>query len=165
MHRHTIFKFNKNTNLQNWKIVDDEVMGGCSKGEIDLSPEGLGRFSGKVSLENNGGFSSVRFIPVGLQVDPQDNIAIRLKGDGKRYQFRVKHDRQAAHSYVTYFETSGKWEEITILLEDLYPTFRGRKLDQPNFNHEMIQELGFLIGNKKEQDFELLIDRIALKTP
>lgn len=165
MRQQIIFEFNKNTSLQNWKIVDDVVMGGRSQGEINLSPEGYGRFSGTVSLENNGGFSSVRFLPVGLEVDPQNKINIRLKGDCKRYQFRVKHDQQSSHSYVTYFETTGEWQEMTILLNDLYATFRGGRLDQPNYNHDTIQELGFLIGNKKEQDFELMIDKIELIEP
>lgn len=162
MHRQTIFAFNKNASLQQWKTVNDGVMGGRSQGTISLSPEGYGRFSGHVSLENNGGFCSVRYLSEGLKVDPQDQIQARLKGDGKRYQFRVKHKQQASQSYVTYFETTGEWQEITILLNDLYPTFRGRRLDQPNFNHGKIQELGFLVGNKKEEDFELLIDKVEL---
>ena len=160
--RQVIFDFNENASLQNWEILDDVVMGGRSQGDISLSPEGYGRFSGHVSLENNGGFSSVRYIPDGLEVNPQDQIKIRLAEDGKRYQFRVKHDKQAYASYITYFETTGDWEEISILLSDLYPTFRGKTLDQPNFNHHAIQQLGFLIANKKAQDFELLIDKIML---
>jgi hypothetical protein len=115
-----------------------------------------------VSLENNGGFSSVRYLSSGLQVSPEDQVRMRLKGDGKRYQFRVKHNMEDSHSYITYFETTDEWQEITILLRDLYPTFRGRRLDQPNFNHNSIQELGFLIGNKNPQDFELLLDKIEL---
>ncbi len=157
-----IFDFNENASLQNWETVDDVVMGGRSQGEISLSREGYGRFSGKVSLENNGGFSSVRYLSSGLQVTPEDQVRMRLKGDGKRYQFRVKHNMEDSQSYITYFETTDEWQEITILLRDLYPTFRGRRLDQPNFNHNSIQELGFLIGNKNPQDFELLIDKIEL---
>ena len=162
MHRQVIFEFNKSASLQNWETLDDVVMGGRSQGNISLSPEGYGRFSGTVSLENNGGFSSVRYFPDSLEVDPQDRIKIRLKGDGKRYQFRVKHDRQAYESYITYLETNGEWQEITISLNDLYPTFRGKDLDQPNFKHNSIQRLGFLIANKKAEDFELLIDKIEL---
>lgn len=157
-----IFDFNENTSLHNWETLDDVVMGGRSQGNISLSPEGHGRFSGQVSLKNNGGFSSVRYNLADLKVEPQDQITIRLKGDGKRYQFRVKHDKQAYASYITYFETTGKWEEISISLRDLYPTFRGNNLDQPNFNHHSIQQLGFLIANKKTQVFELLIDKIEL---
>jgi len=162
MSRQIIFDFKQNASLQNWETLDDVVMGGRSQGNISLSPEEHGRFSGYVSLENNGGFSSVRYNPADLKVDPEDQITIRLKGDGKRYQFRVKHDKQAYASYITYFETTGDWEEISILLSDLYPTFRGKNLDQPNFNHHTIQQLGFLIANKKAQHFELLIDKIIL---
>lgn len=157
-----IFDFNDNTSLQNWKTLDDVVMGGRSQGVISLGPQGHGRFSGTVSLENNGGFSSVRYYPTGLEVDPTNQIKIRLRGDGKRYQFRIKHNKQATQSYVTYFETTGEWQEITITLNELYATFRGRRLDQPNFNHSTIQELGFLIGNEKAEEFELLIDKIEL---
>jgi len=160
--KNVIFNFNKNASLQNWETLDDVVMGGRSQGNISLSAEGYGKFSGQVSLENNGGFSSVRYNPSDLMVNPQDQITIRLKGDGKRYHFRVKHDKQAYASYITYFETTGDWEEISILLSDLYPTFRGKNLDQPNFNHHTIQQLGFLIANKKAQHFELLIDKIEL---
>jgi len=157
-----IFDFSENASLQNWETLDDVVMGGRSQGDISLSPQGHGRFSGFVSLENNGGFSSVRYSPANLQVDPQDQIKIRLKGDEKRYQFRVKHDKQAYESYITYFETTGEWEDITIALNDLSPTFRGKDLDQPNFSYNSIQQLGFLIANKKAENFELLIDKIEL---
>jgi hypothetical protein len=162
MHYQVIFDFNKNVSLQNWKTVNDVVMGGRSQGSISLSTQGHGQFSGRVSLENNGGFSSVRYLPTNLKVNPENKIKMQLKGDGKRYQIRVKHNRQASQSYVTYFETTGDWQQITVLLKNLYPTFRGRRLDQPNFNHHTIQELGFLIGNKKDQDFKLLIDKIEL---
>jgi len=162
MRRQIIFDFKQNARLQNWETLDDVVMGGRSQGNISLSAEGYGKFSGQVSLENNGGFSSVRYNPSDLMVNPQDQITIRLKGDGKRYQFRVKHDKQAYASYITYFDTTGDWEEISISLNDLYPTFRGKNLDQPNFNHYAIQQLGFLIANKKAQHFELLIDKIEL---
>ncbi len=162
MPQQIIFEFNKDVSLQNWKTVDDVVMGGRSRGKITLSPEGYGLFSGTISLENNGGFSSVRYLPADLEVNPKNKIRMRLKGDEKRYQFRVKHDQQASHSYISYFETTSEWQDITMLLNDLYPTFRGRRLDQPNFHHKTIQELGFLIGNKKAEDFELLIDKIEL---
>ena len=36
----------------------------------------------------------------------------------------------------------------------MHPTFRGRKLDKPNFSDDHIEEIGILIGNKKEQEFQ-----------
>ncbi|MCK0192869.1 CIA30 family protein [Arenibacter sp. F20364] len=157
-----IFDFNKDTSMENWTIVNDGVMGGLSVGNIVLTPEGHGLFKGEISLENNGGFSSVRYRFEKLQVTKDGYISIRLKGDGKKYQFRVKDDSSNYYSYIVTFPTSGEWEEIKISLKDMYPSFRGRKLDMPNFSKDHIEEIVFLIGNKKTESFMLLIDKIVL---
>jgi hypothetical protein len=157
-----IFDFDTNSNLNKWNIVDDVVMGGQSDGDMKISEDGHGLFEGEISLENNGGFSSVRLSLKELEVKPDQKIMNRLKGNGERYQFRVKHDRRAYQSYVTYFETNGKWQEVEIQLAELYPIFRGNRLNRQNFNHQNIEEIGFLIGNKKPQRFSLLIDEILL---
>jgi hypothetical protein len=157
-----IFDFNTDAGIENWLVVDDGVMGGRSKGKLSITPEGHGLFDGTVSLENNGGFSSLRYRFDTMEVAPGSTIKIRLKGDGKRYQFRVKNSIGEYYSYVSYFESSGEWEEIAIPLKDMVPQFRGRKLDLPNFSHDQIEEIAFLIGNKKAESFSLLIDSISL---
>ena len=43
------------------------------------------------------------------------------------------------------------------------PAFRGRTLNYPNFDKTTIEELAFLIGNKKAEDFKLIIDSITLE--
>ena len=43
------------------------------------------------------------------------------------------------------------------------PVYRGEKMNIPNFSDDEIQEIRFLIGNKKAEDFRLEIDRIDLK--
>jgi hypothetical protein len=67
------------------------------------------------------------------------------------------------YSFVYSFKTSKEWETIVIPLKDMYPSFRGRKLDMPNFNKENIEEIAFLISNKQKEEFQLLIDKIELK--
>ena len=57
----TIFQFNNTSNLDDWQVVDDVVMGGKSNGNFQLNKDGYAVFSGDVSLENNGGFSSVQY--------------------------------------------------------------------------------------------------------
>jgi len=52
---------------------------------------------------------------------------------------------------------------IEIKLSDLIPTFRGRLLDMENYDGNELEELGFLIGNKKDEQFELIIDNIILE--
>ncbi|MEN8797965.1 MAG: CIA30 family protein [Flavobacteriaceae bacterium] len=162
MNEQLIFDFNRDANIENWLVVDDGVMGGRSKGNLSITPEGHGLFEGKVSLENNGGFSSLRHRFDSIAVDQTNSIRIRLKGDGKRYQFRVKNSTGEYFSYVSHFESSGNWEEIVIPLKDMVPQFRGRRLDLPNFAHKQIEEIAFLIGNKKAESFSLLIDSINL---
>ena len=157
-----IFDFNKDADIRNWRIVDDVVMGGRSSGSFELSPEGHGVFEGTISLENFGGFSSVRYQFTEIQLGENSTIRIHLKGDGKIYQFRLKHDASSYYSYIFFFETTGNWQIVEIPMEDMYPSFRGRKLNQSNFSHDTIEEISFLFGNKKTETFKLLIDKIEL---
>ena len=158
-----VFDFNKNSSLSNWSIVDDVVMGGRSAGNFELNDSGHGEFFGKVSLENNGGFSSVRYRFETMNVSDYSKIMLRLKGDGKRYQFRVKSNQNERQSYITYFETSGDWQTIEITLGDMYPSWRGMTLDMPNFPGNTMEELAYLVSNNKAENFKLEIDRISLQ--
>jgi hypothetical protein len=45
---------------QQWQAVNDGVMGGVSDGRFKITDAGTLEFSGTLSLENNGGFASVR---------------------------------------------------------------------------------------------------------
>ncbi len=159
----TIFNFNKQADIQNWRIVDDVVMGGKSSGSFDLNDDGYGVFKGEVSLENNGGFSSVRHRFETIFTKDYSTCILKVKGDGKDYQFRLKSNSSDYFSYIQSFSTHGEWQEIEIPLEDMYPSFRGRRLNQPNFNGVQMEEITFLIANKKKEEFELLIDEIFLK--
>lgn len=158
----TLFDFKSDSDLSNWYIVDDVVMGGRSDGRIEISPEGYGLYTGKISLENNGGFSSLRYRTEPVSVSEGDRIRIRIKGDGKKYQLRVKQDRRNEYSYVHEFESTGDWQVIEVPLSDMYPVYRGRDMNYPNFDHDRIEEVIFLIGNKRPEEFRLLIDHIEL---
>lgn len=158
-----LFDFSQESNLRNWRIVDDVVMGGRSDGNFYINKEGHGVFTGKVSLENNGGFSSVRYRFRTKKIDAYSKIKMRLKGDGKKYQFRFKTSLYDYHSYVIEFTTSGEWEIVTLNLDEMRPQFRGRKLRMNNFPGKQIEEMAILIGNKKPEKFQLLIDKIELE--
>lgn len=159
----TLFDFNSKSNLSNWRVVDDVVMGGRSDGNFTINKDGHGKFSGKVSLENNGGFSSLRYNFETINSSNKSAFVIKIKGDGKPYQFRVKDSRYKRYSYIYTFETSGKWETISIPFNKMYPSFRGYKIDAANFNGEQMEEIAILIGNKKAEQFTLLIDSISLQ--
>jgi NADH dehydrogenase [ubiquinone] 1 alpha subcomplex assembly factor 1 len=159
----TLYDFTTKSAANDWTLVNDGVMGGLSFGTFTINTSGHGVFSGKVSLENNGGFTSIRhrFSPVAATSKSQ--IVLRVKGDGKNYQFRIKDQSSAYYSYITTFPTTGEWETIIINLNTLYPSFRGRRLEAPNFNSASFEEIVFLIANKKNESFQLLLDRIVLQ--
>lgn len=163
MSTNIIYDFNQNSSSRDWRIIDDGVMGGLSQGKYFIDSEGNGVFNGTVSLENNGGFSSVRYQFDKIKVTKDSKVSIRLKGDGKEYQFRIKDKTSSYYSYITTFKTSGNWETIEIKLSDLYPSFRGRTLDLPNFKSDSFEEIVFLIGNKKNESFQLVLDKIELE--
>jgi hypothetical protein len=146
-----------------WQIVDDRVMGGVSQGGFTISEEGHCIFSGHVSLENNGGFSSLMHPSKSTNVEEYKKVILRVKGDKKKYQFRLKANRSDYYSYIQTFETNGEWQEVEIAFKDFSPSFRGRALDMPNFPGKQIEEMRFLIANYKEEDFKIEIDWIALK--
>ncbi|WP_111881592.1 CIA30 family protein [Aequorivita sp. CIP111184] len=159
----TIFDFNKTIKTNDWNVVDDVVMGGKSSGTFYVNKEGNGVFEGRVSLENNGGFSSLRYRFNKITTKQYAKIVLRIKGDGKAYQFRIKNKSSNYYSYIAYFDTTKNWETIELNLSDMYPTFRGQKVNMPNYDNESIEEIAFLIGNKMAEDFKLEIDSIVLK--
>lgn len=162
-HSSYIFDSKNKKSLSNWNVVDDRVMGGLSQGKIALSDAGNALFSGYVTTENNGGFSSVRYGFDKKEVSEFKNVVLKVKGDGKSYQFRLKESSSQRFSYIAAFTTSGDWETISLSLDSFYPSFRGTMLDQPNFPGEVIEEIAVLIGNKTKESFALEIESIYLE--
>lgn len=159
----TVFDFSDEEEWSNWQIENDRVMGGKSTAELVRNNAGNAVFRGSVSLENNGGFASVQYRFSAIDVAEYSKAILRVKGDGKRYQFRVKANLSDRYSFIQYFETNGEWQTIEIPLEEMYPVYRGRDVDRPNFDADQIEEVRFLIGNGKPQDFALEIDKIMLE--
>jgi hypothetical protein len=157
-----ISEFYNKADVRNWQIVGDVVMGGRSSGSFTLNPDGYGEFAGNISLDNNGGFSSVHYQFNKLNVNKENKISILLKSDGKEYQLRIKDNIRRYYFYIHVFATSGEWQWIEIPLQEMYPSFRGNRLNLPDFSHNTIEEIVFLIGNKKAENFRLLVSKIEL---
>lgn len=159
----SIYNFSKSSKIEEWQIVNDEVMGGMSMGLIQINSEGNGVFSGHVSLDNNGGFCLVRHDLEPIKVEDYSSFEIRMKGDGKKYQFRCKSSDHQKHSYIYSFSSGKNWKIITIPFYKMEPYFRGDSLKMPNYQGDFLAQVAILIGNNKEEDFKLEIDYINLK--
>jgi NADH dehydrogenase [ubiquinone] 1 alpha subcomplex assembly factor 1 len=158
-----LFNFTTDSDISNWRILDDGVMGGLSDGNFKINTEGHGEYYGDVSLENNGGFSSLRYYFETKSTKEYSKFKLRIKGDGKSYQFRVKDNRYNRYSFIYEFETTGEWQTVSIPFSEMYASFRGYRVDIPNFKGNQMEEIAFLIGNKKEESFKILIDSISLE--
>ena len=158
-----IFDFTKEADLKNWSVVNDTVMGGESSGKMGKDAQGNGLFEGHVSLDNKGGFTSIRYDAGKIKLQGYSKFVIVLKGDGKPYQFRVKTNNSDYYSYVYSFETTGSWQTIEVLFSSMVPYFRGQRLNIANFPCDFMEEIGFLIGNKREEDFKMAIENISVQ--
>jgi hypothetical protein len=159
----SIYDFKKEKSTSNWYVVNDGVMGGLSKSKISINDSGNAVFNGYVTTENNGGFASVRHTFNKKIVDEYEHIVLKVKGDGKTYQFRIKEKSSQRYSYTTSFQTTGEWEIIKIPFDSFYPSFRGYDLDIPNYTGEIMEEIAILIGNKRKESFSLEIENIVLE--
>lgn len=154
------------TNLaaQKWMITNDGVMGGKSSSQFQINKDGNGVFIGTVSLENNGGFASVRnHEPINLT--GFNSVYLRVRGDGNRYSFRLQtgvSGQVHPWSYEQRFDTpDDEWTEIDLPFGQFYPTYRGRTPeDAPPLDPANIMRYGFLISDKQEGDFRLEIEKI-----
>jgi hypothetical protein len=156
-----LFDFSPESGTRGWQVVDDVVMGGLSDGALSIDDMGHGVFAGLVSLDNNGGFSSVRYGTDNVDIATCSSFVLRVKGDGRDYQFRVKRSRSDRHSYTFTFKTTGEWQVVSVPFSEMSPTFRGYTPDIPNYPGDRLGEIGFLIGNKTPESFRLLIDKIS----
>ena len=148
-----------------WFVINDGVMGGLSESSMILTNDGNGKFSGSVSLENNGGFASVRAEVPEADYSDFKAISIKVKGDGKKYKFRIRTDRNFdGVSYQASFTSGNSWQEFTFTPGDFTPVFRGRVVrDYPALDFGRMQQIGFLISDKQKGKFELLIDSVWME--
>ena len=149
-----------------WRVQDDVVMGWCSDSQLKITAKNYAHFSGHVSLENNGGFCSIhQTIEENPYVIAEKSVAfvLLLKGDGREYNFRVRTPK-GRHSYGFTFPTkgNGEWESISIPFNAMEAKFHGEPVEVPNYAGENIVEMQLLIGNNREETFEIIIKSIEV---
>lgn len=157
-----VFDFSTASHAAGWQIVNDAVMGGVSDGEFRLA-KGVAIFSGHISLENNGGFASVRSLPASHELAGCDAFVIRACGDGHRYKFTARMDQSfdSAIYQTSFTPKPGEWTEHRLPLKQFVPTFRGRVLSsEPPLDPANVTSVGFLISDKQAGPFRLEIDWI-----
>jgi len=146
-----------------WYPIHDTVMGGRSSGATTQNTETQSMlFSGMLSLENNGGFASVRLPVEEDQLRMAQGIRITLKGDGRKYLATIRRDYEQRMIYhrASFQTTKGEEQEIIIPFADYKPYAYGRSLPQVtplHHKHNHVRELGFMLADKQSGSFSLEI--------
>ncbi len=151
--------------VDGWRTVLDGVMGGLSTGRVTSPEDGTMRFSGDLSLENNGGFSQARLTVDGDDFVGTDGVEISVLGDGRTYKFqlRVSNVRTMAGAYEVEFDTTkGSWTTIRLPYDDFRLTSFGRLVrGAPEIVPANIESLGFSLSDKKPGPFVLDVRSIS----
>jgi len=149
---------NNQKDVDDWRITNDSVMGGKSKGDF-LFEQDHGVFTGYISLDNNGGFSSV-FKPIESPRQNMDTIIVDIQGDGQKYQIRIVTNSDGYRlTYSHEFNTiNGQRERLKFHLSDCKATFRGRLINSaPVLKSDNIHEIGFLVTKATAGQFSLSV--------
>mgnify|MGYP001550272970 CR=1 FL=1 len=146
-----------------WRSVNDVVMGGRSASRLSVPTDGTGRFEGTVSLENNGGFASVRRMVGPVDLGDYAVLALRVRGDGRRYRLRLRTDeRYDGIAWQARFDTRpDAWTVVTLSFGEFEPSYRGRRpAGAGPLDTRRITQLGLMIADRQAGDFRLEIDWI-----
>ncbi len=148
-----------------WMVVNDDVMGGVSRSNVKLHSDGHLLFDGEVSTNYGGGFASVRTDYKNWEIEKYEGFILRVKGDGKTYQFRCRLGNNINQiAYRHYFQADNEdWQEILLPFKEFLPTYRGRVLTNiPQLDPKEIKQFGFMISDKQVGKFNLKIDWIGV---
>jgi len=124
-----MINFTQQQSVDLWRITNDGVMGGKSQGRFLFEP-GKVIFTGDISLDNNGGFSSV-FRAIEALPKNLETVTIDIQGDGLTYQLKMIVNLDGYRlAYKHPFKTiAGQRETLTFTLADFQASFRGRNID------------------------------------
>lgn len=150
--------------MLDWKAINDGVMGGLSNSRPSIT-EGALRFEGALSLENNGGFASIRAV-LPTPVHQLETVRLSVSGDGRRYQVRLREDSDSQGvAWRAFFRPGREQETIELRPGDFQPVIRGepvigaRPLQQCHLQH-----IGFMLADRQPGPFTLDVHTLELTT-
>jgi NADH dehydrogenase [ubiquinone] 1 alpha subcomplex assembly factor 1 len=158
--RRTVFDLADPARVAAFAPIDDVVMGGRSSSRV-LHQGGRLVFTGEVSLEQGGGFASIRSRPERLGLDGCGGLLLRVRGDGHRYKVNLGHgDAHDGFTWQAPFETSaGAWRTVAIPFADFAPRFRGSPRPEAGpLDPARLGTVGFLVSDRQAGPFRLEVE-------
>ena len=104
--------------VEPWRSINDGVMGGLSEGEIAWKDTVM-LWSGQTSLENNGGFASIRGPWEHHDLRAMNRAIIRCRGNGGPFKMTLETSQRWWMPYAyTSFNPNDDWQDVVIDVED-----------------------------------------------
>ena len=161
----TLFDFTGADASKDWQNVNDGVMGGVSEGKFKITGNKTLEFFGTLSLENNGGFASVRTKAKKLGLEKGDTVVAKIRGDGREYTMNLYVNKPLiAFSYrATVQIKKDEWIEVKVLLDKFEATSFGRVVkDAGPVDPKEVNSLGFMLSDKKAGPFKIEVESIKV---
>jgi monofunctional biosynthetic peptidoglycan transglycosylase len=161
-----LFDFTGADAAKEWQSVNDGVMGGVSEGKFKITDMQTMEFFGTLSLENNGGFASVRTRAKKLGLEKGDTLVAKVKGDGREYALNLYLNKPLiAFSYRATVQTKkDEWIEVKVPLDKFEATSFGRVVkDAGAVRPEEVNALGFMLSDKKAGPFTMEVEWINVE--
>lgn len=143
-----------------WFIVNDGVMGGRSEAGGQLEGSVL-VWTGTIQTAG-GGFSSIRG-PVGADLDGATSLRLRIRTDGRRYEFLASDsatDRQRITYYTPVLASGGGWETVEVSLTEMEARIFGTPVLATPFVPGDATQIGIILADGVDGDFTFEIDWI-----
>jgi NADH dehydrogenase [ubiquinone] 1 alpha subcomplex assembly factor 1 len=150
--------------VQGWTAIDDRVMGGVSQSHLSFHSDGYAVFGGAVSLDNGGGFASVRHPELTLGDASTVGYRLHVRGDGKRYKLnlRMDNDFDGVNHQAVFQPPAGRWVDIVLPPSMFSARLRGRPAPgSPVLKPDRVCQVGWMIGDAQEGPFSLDIKSLA----
>ncbi|MFK7922418.1 MAG: CIA30 family protein [Bacteroidia bacterium] len=151
---------------QSWRVINDGVMGGLSQANAEFQTNSV-LFQGKISLDNNGGFSSYRSPFAKMDFAEFESVSIRFKSKGPTFGFSME---TSSYFYQPNYKAilqseSTDWQTLTFKLTDFKQYQLGRPTGERLVESDKakIIRIGFINHDKVAESFELEIDYIIFE--
>ena len=149
---------------QEWKLLSDNIMGGVTKSKIEYTNNSV-LLSGNISLDNYGGFSSIKTKYKSVDLSKYNGIKIKFKSTNQKFAFTLEDNQDWTQpNYKREFSSKkdDTWEEVIIYFKDFQEIVIGETTGNMMKSKSLknIVRMGIMTYEKKEGPFNLEVDYI-----
>lgn len=144
-----------------WRVVNDGVMGGLSRGAFEISG-GVLSFTGTL-VTRGGGFTSIR-VPKRVDLSAFEGIELRVRGGGRPFELDVDDGTRfrgfRSVSRRRAFPTREAWQTVRVPFSSLASSVFGQPVRAPAIDPSRVQSLSLFIADGVDGPFRLEVDWI-----